>query len=877
MPDMKKNENKKFGWFNQFKMTTGKTLLRALAGILCCFILSAVLPYSASAVEYIPLATIKRGLTYPTDVAVSGSGKIYVVDGLAKKVFTYNSGYILTGAITLLDNPTAVAVSGNTVFIADNTTKSVKRFTDAGVYAGDLKKNGRTALFNLPRNIAIDTAGNIYVVDAFADSIEVFNAAGSYVYTISGLDMPQDAVIIGDELFVIERPLVNTATETPQGAGAESELRVSRVRIYDLETRSFVDDAGRTFPSYGRDTTIGQYISLKGITADSLGYIYLNDSFLNVLYKFDLNGQFLGTLGEPVQAPLGAAVSADGRLLVASSYDGAVKVLGVDSAAGRLTWLQAPVADAGPDQAVKEGSTFILDGSGSIDKDGVVSYQWTQKSGPSVLPENPYVTDSAFLALTAPDVGPEGDDLLFELVVTDVYNLASEPATTTVTVNNAISGSVLINEGAHYTTDPLVSLSLNAPEAVEMRFANDDEPFTSTFYSYMSEVQWSLSEGDGVKYVNVEFRDAGGNTMVASNTIVLDTEKPAAPIIVDGGGIPGEFDWQPVDGAVSYTLQYAFNRDFTVGVVNLDGLDFNGATISLDGLAPGTWYWRVRAVDGAGNAGEWSEVNSFYVAPDCDASPETPLLSYPYDGAVDIARTAMLGTYDMIYHPDCGTHLRTEWQISRIDDFSNLVMDVGTTLDNLTDYRVPALVLDPATTYFWRVKQTASNGKYSGWSEAWQFTTEDLPDEQGIDGVLYVRPESAEDASDDEINIKETVGDADIKIKVVRVSSGVIAQTIKELDPETIPEDLVNKPDDFPLGLLSFKLTVEPGDWAQVEVTFSGSVPKDAEWYIYTADEGWHPYAGAIFSRNRRSVVLNFQDGGMGDTDEVANGVIVNP
>jgi hypothetical protein len=132
------------------------------------------------------------------------------------------------------------------------------------------------------------------------------------------------------------------------------------------------------------------------------------------------------------------------------------------------------------------------------------------------------------------------------------------------------------------------------------------------------------------------------------------------------------------------------------------------------------------------------------------------------------------------------------------------------------------------------------------------------------------------DAGDEEISIKEEVGDAGIKIKAIRVSSGVVAQTVKELDPDTI-SDSVNKPDSFPLGLLSFRLTVEPGAFAQVEVSFSGAVPDDADWYIYNVTEGWHPYAGAIFSRNRRSVTLNFQDGGIGDADGVANGIIVNP
>ena len=92
-----------------------------VAGILCSFLLLALLPVSAAAVPvvYTPLAAIKNGLTYPTDVAVSNSGRIYVVDGLAKKVLVYNSGYLLTGAVSSLENPTAVAA-----FDKENTMPS---------------------------------------------------------------------------------------------------------------------------------------------------------------------------------------------------------------------------------------------------------------------------------------------------------------------------------------------------------------------------------------------------------------------------------------------------------------------------------------------------------------------------------------------------------------------------------------------------------------------------------------------------------------------------------------------------------------------------------------------------------------------------------
>lgn len=111
----------------------------------------------------------------------------------------------------------------------------------------------------------------------------------------------------------------------------------------------------------------------------------------------------------------------------------------------------------------------------------------------------------------------------------------------------------------------------------------------------------------------------------------------------------------------------------------------------------------------------------------------------------------------MIYPEGCGTHLLTEWQVSQSSDFSTLVMQVGTTLDNLTIYQIPALVLEPATTYFWRVRQETGNGKESKWTEAWQFTTIDWPDEQGFDGVLYLQPEDNLDTSGEKIIIKKSI------------------------------------------------------------------------------------------------------------------------
>ncbi len=78
---------------------------------------------------------------------------------------------------------------------------------------------------------------------------------------------------------------------------------------------------------------------------------------------------------------------------------------------------QAPTADSGPDQTVGEAESVTLDGSNSTDPDGtIVGYSWTQTGGVAVSLSDPLSAQPVF---TAPDVGPGGASLTFQLTVTD--------------------------------------------------------------------------------------------------------------------------------------------------------------------------------------------------------------------------------------------------------------------------------------------------------------------------------------------------------------------------------------------------------------------------------------------------------------------------
>ncbi len=83
----------------------------------------------------------------------------------------------------------------------------------------------------------------------------------------------------------------------------------------------------------------------------------------------------------------------------------------------------APTADAGPDQTVGEADGVTLDGTNSTDPDGtIVGYAWTQTGGVSVSLSDPLSAQPSF---TAPNVGPGGASLNFQLTVTDDEGLQS--------------------------------------------------------------------------------------------------------------------------------------------------------------------------------------------------------------------------------------------------------------------------------------------------------------------------------------------------------------------------------------------------------------------------------------------------------------------
>ena len=116
----------------------------------------------------------------------------------------------------------------------------------------------------------------------------------------------------------------------------------------------------------------------------------------------------------------------------------------------------------------------------------------------------------------------------------------------------------------------------------------------------------------------------GTNTKTYTFT-VESTPPPAPPLLLPEDISKAEaeihFDWDDIDDPsqpVTYTFQIASDKDFTTIVLEEKDLTESEYTITEEEkLEPAKeeapYYWRVKAIDGAANEGEWSTPSSFYV------------------------------------------------------------------------------------------------------------------------------------------------------------------------------------------------------------------------------------------------------------------------
>jgi PKD repeat protein len=127
---------------------------------------------------------------YPTDVAVSGTGDVYVADYNNQRVqqFTSTGGYVRQwGSQGSMDgqfqNPTGIAVDGaGNVWVADSMNYRVQKFSSTGIFLAKWGYQGSIdGAFQTPGDVAVDAAGYVYVADSGNHRVQKFTSTGTFL------------------------------------------------------------------------------------------------------------------------------------------------------------------------------------------------------------------------------------------------------------------------------------------------------------------------------------------------------------------------------------------------------------------------------------------------------------------------------------------------------------------------------------------------------------------------------------------------------------------------------------------------------------------------------------------------------------------------
>lgn len=181
------------------------------------------------------------------------------------------------------------------------------------------------------------------------------------------------------------------------------------------------------------------------------------------------------------------------------------------------------------------------------------------------------------------------------------------------------------------------------------------------------------------------------------------------------------FDWQDVSDEsvpVVYDLQIASDRNFASPVLLKTGITESQCTLSGEEILTAhfknsPYFWRVKAIDGAGNEGEWSDPWVFYVS-----VPSPPVLLSPMTDAK--VRLPIRFSWEPV--SSLSPPVTYTLQIAGNLDFTSPLLDkTGLTNSEHLVSREEDLKFKTHMSYYWRVKAVDNARNESDWSAAGSF------------------------------------------------------------------------------------------------------------------------------------------------------------
>jgi sugar lactone lactonase YvrE len=333
-------------------------------------------------------------------------------------------------ASAFLANPFNVAEdSAGNLYIADTANNRIRKVNASGTkittvagtgilgYSGD-GDPATSATLNGPTGVAVDTSGDLYIADAGNLVVRKVNAGGTITtYAGNGLSCK------GSNCGTIPGPALNVSFDDPQAVAVDSagnlyivDYNANQVRKVD-PSQNLTNFAGtgntglQCVPKQGQPLAVNANLDHpSGITVDSAGNVYIDDSYANEickvdstgtikLYTFNGAGRYAGDGGPALSAsqwnPLELSMDPGGNLFIGGGNNSCIRR--VDA----LTYTIGTVAGDAPQGCI-----------GGFGGDGLPAVSTTAKIAPQGLvadgQSNLYIADNANNRIRSVQLAPAG-------------------------------------------------------------------------------------------------------------------------------------------------------------------------------------------------------------------------------------------------------------------------------------------------------------------------------------------------------------------------------------------------------------------------------------------------------------------------------------
>jgi len=329
----------------------------------------------------------------PSGVAVDGTGNVFVADnynntvrkitrdGMVSTLAGTAGGFNSvdgTGASASFNSTVALAVDGaGNLFVVDNDT--IRKITPAGVVTTLADSKGATISFIFAQGVAVDGAGNLFVADAVGNVIQKISPAG-VVGTLAGT--------VGE-------------SGSADGTGAAARFKGPQGLAVDGAGDVFVADTGnqtiRKITPAGEVTTLAGSPGLDGcvdgpgasarfrqpasVAVDGAGNVLVADSGNNAIRKITADGvvttlagtmRLLGSADGAgatarFDSPIHATVDSSGNLFVADSGNHTIRKI---TPAGEVSTLAGSAGLPGSTDGTGDAARFNTPRGVAVDNAG---------------------------------------------------------------------------------------------------------------------------------------------------------------------------------------------------------------------------------------------------------------------------------------------------------------------------------------------------------------------------------------------------------------------------------------------------------------------------------------------------------------------------